>query len=61
MHSDNPIVRHAARHAHDLPGWARALEAFAIRYSYDEATGTVFIGSLIHGARDPAIGRDRFT
>jgi plasmid stabilization system protein ParE len=38
----------------------KQFKAFAIRYSYDEAAETVFIGSLIHGARDPSIGQDRF-
>ena len=33
---------------------------YAIRYSFDVAADTLFIGSLVHGARDPATGQDRF-
>jgi plasmid stabilization system protein ParE len=38
----------------------RRFKAYAIRYSFDEAAQTLFVGSLVHGARDPSTDQDRF-
>ena len=38
----------------------KRFNAYAIRYSFDDATNTIFIGSIVHGARDPAVARERF-
>jgi plasmid stabilization system protein ParE len=35
-------------------------KVYAIRYSFDENTETIFIGNLVHGARHPDTGKDRF-
>ena len=35
-------------------------KAYAVRYSFDENTETIFIGNLVHGARHPDTGKDRF-
>ena len=34
--------------------------AYSIRYGYDEKNQCIFIGSLLHGARDPQTALDRF-
>lgn len=38
----------------------RRFHAYAIRYSFDSSTETLYIGSLLHGARNPDTGKGRF-
>lgn len=38
----------------------RRFHAYAIRYDFDGETSSVYFGSLLHGARNPDLGKDRF-
>jgi plasmid stabilization system protein ParE len=38
----------------------KRFKAYIIRYSFDEATETIFVASLLHSARHPDADKDRF-
>ena len=50
-----PIVGDGIRSAR-----LRRFHAYAVRYDFDESTESVYFGSLLHGARNPDVGKDRF-